>query len=363
MSYADDTSEGLMTHTEIDLHLKTHLKDYEVSTRKPHMKVERRVLPQDDPRRNLKNWVEDGPDPNNPSQPGYKYVGPRLLDPGPWQQGDPRYDAKVNPNVPPTEEELKYSLMNQKVFMKPLLSILIPTVPKRKKTFDALYRMLEAQRLSLMNPESVEIVTLSDNGEMMVGAKRNKLLDMAQGEYLCFIDDDDRVFGDYLERILAALETRPDVVGITIFWSDDDFKSVRLLVRSLEFHWKNWFSRPTTSTNNITCGRPAHLNPTRSSIAKSVRFPEDVQRGEDAAWSAQVAPKCKTCVTIDPPIYHYRFMTEGTITQRPGARESLRPVLPEGHQWAMRDGLIVELNKCGEVVKTVTSVKARPTET
>jgi hypothetical protein len=252
--------------------------------------------------------------------------------------------------------------MNQIIFMRPLLSVLIPTVPKRKKAFDALYRMLEAQRLCLINPEAVEIVTLCDNGEMMVGAKRNKLMDMAQGEYLCFIDDDDRIFGDYLERILEALEKRPDVVGITLLWSDNDFQSVRLLVRSLEFHWNQWFTRPTTASSNVTCGRPAHLNPTRSTIAKSERFPEDVQRGEDADWSARVAPKCKTCVTIDPPIYHYRFMTEGTLTQRPGAKEAMRPALAPNHQWAMRDGLVVELNECGEVVKTVTTQRAKPTE-
>lgn len=277
-----------------------------------------------DPRRDLKNWVEDGVDPHNPSQPGWKYIGPK---------------------IPP-----------------PLLSILIPTVPGRKKTFDALYRMLEGQRLTLMNPDLVEIVTLCDNGEMMVGAKRNKLLDMAQGEYLCFIDDDDRVFGDYLERITEALKTRPDVVGITLLWTDNVFQAVRLLIRSLEFHWNQWFTKPTTAQSNITCGRPAHLNPTRSTIAKSVRFPEDVQRGEDAAWSAMVAPKCKTCVTIDEPIYHYNFKTEGTLTQRPGAREAMRPALPAGHQWAMRDGIIVELNERGEVVKEVTKAKAVPTE-
>lgn len=246
---------------------------------------------------------------------------------------------------------------------RPLLSILIPTVPGRKKTFNALYRMLESQRLCLLNPDSVEIVVLTDTGELSVGAKRNRLLDAARGEYLCFIDDDDRVFGDYLERILDALETRPDVVGITLLWTDNLFQAVRLLVRSLEFHWNQWFTRPTSTDTNITCGRPAHLNPTRSSIAKSVRFPEDVQRGEDAAWSAQVAPKCKTCVTIDEPIYHYNFKTAGTLTQRPGAKESLRPALERGHQWAMRDGLIVELNERGEVVREVTKERARPTET
>jgi hypothetical protein len=268
------------------------------------------------------NWVEDGPDQTNSGQSAYKYAGPVTA---------------------------------------PLLSILIPTVTSRKKTFDALYRMLEAQRVFLACPDEVEIVTFCDNGEMKVGAKRNRLLDAAKGEYLCFVDDDDRVFGDYLERILEALETKPDVVGITILWTDNVFQAVRLLVRSHEFTWKTWFSK-ATSASNVTCGRPAHLNPTRSSIAKSVRFSEILDRGEDAAWSAMVTPQCKTCVPINEPIYHYNFLTAGTITQRPGVREAMRPALAEGHQYVMRDGLIVELNTRGEVVKNITTVKAAPTE-
>ena len=243
---------------------------------------------------------------------------------------------------------------------RPLLSVLIPTVTKRKETFDELVWALNAQKSALPDPSMVEILTLCDNGEMMVGAKRNQLLDQASGEYSCFFDDDDVPLGLYLPKILKALETKPDVVGITIFWTDNVFQAVRLLVRSLEFQGHPWFS--LTADKNITWGRPAHLNPTRSSIAKSERFPENVLRGEDADWSARVAVKCKTCVTIDDPIYYYNFKTAGTLTQRPGVREALRPPLKAGHQLCLRDGLIVELNECGEVVKTITKERAKPTE-
>ena len=230
---------------------------------------------------------------------------------------------------------------------KPLLSILIPTTPGRAKKLKELCDMLEAQRWALPDPTTVEILVSMDNGTLTVGAKRNKLLDLANGEYLCFIDDDDRIFGDYLIRILNALETRPDVVGITIFWTDQIFDAVRLLVRSLDYYKFHWLMKSET----VTCGRPAHLNPTRSDIAKSVRFPEDVVAGEDAAWSAQVAFKLKTCVNIDEPIYHYNFQKSGTLTQRPGVREGMRPALAVGHQYVLRDKKIVELDSRGLVVE------------
>jgi glycosyltransferase involved in cell wall biosynthesis len=185
---------------------------------------------------------------------------------------------------------------------------------------------------------------------MMVGAKRNKLLDMAQGEYLCFVDDDDRVFGDYLEKILEALKTKPDVVGITILWTDQIFEAIRLLVRSLEYNDVHWMPSMTLG-GQLGCGRPAHLNPTKSSIAKSERFNEKLTAGEDSDWSSRVVGKLKTCVPIDLPIYHYNFQKEGTLTQRPNAKGKLLPPLPPNHQRVMRDGKIVELDERGLIVE------------
>jgi hypothetical protein len=250
-----------------------------------------------------------------------------------------KHGCAIGPHRPVSMEPIEPS--------QPLLSILIPTVISRHKKCNELLACLYAQRDALPMKDRVEILTLSDNGEMMVGEKRNKLLEMANGEYLCFFDDDDTPFGNYLVKIIEALETRPDVVGITIFWTDNIFQSVRLLLRSLDYHQYHWLVKSDT----VTCGRPAHLNPTRSSIAKSVKFPENMTAGEDAAWSAVVAGKLKTCVNIDAPIYYYNWSATGTITQRPGAREAIRAALPEGHQYAFRDGKIVELDKRGVVVQ------------
>lgn len=113
---------------------------------------------------------------------------PSSNDPQPWVP-KPNLTLAEQPESRFTSEEPRVTTSTQ-----PLLSILIPTVVARKKTFDALMRMLNAQRNALPNPELVEILTFCDDGKMMVGAKRNKLLDMATGRWLAYADDDDRVF-------------------------------------------------------------------------------------------------------------------------------------------------------------------------
>jgi hypothetical protein len=232
---------------------------------------------------------------------------------------------------------------------QPLLSILIPTVPSRKEKFNRLLRGLNAQKNALPNPEEVEIITLEDNGEITIGAKRNKLLDMANGTHLCYIDDDDRVFSDYLELIIDTLHSHPDVdvIGMTIFWTEDIYKKPRLLVRTPEYKTL-WFVKDTDQT--VTGGRTAHWNPTKASIAKSEKFP-DVQKGEDAAWSAKISNKIKTFVMIDVPLYHYDYRTQETLTKP--SLMNIRPNIASNHQYVMRDGHVTELDETGKVVKVL----------
>ena len=76
------------------------------------------------------------------------------------------------------------------------LSILIPSVHTRRNTFlpkiqDEVYRQID--ELSEFNKAQVEVITLSDNKKMMLGDKRNLMVEMAQGEYRQFIDDDDKI--------------------------------------------------------------------------------------------------------------------------------------------------------------------------
>ena len=71
------------------------------------------------------------------------------------------------------------------------LSILILSIPSRIKQLETLLEKLENQ----FDDDRVEILVMLDNKSFHIYEKRNELLDMARGEYLCFLDDDDNTVG------------------------------------------------------------------------------------------------------------------------------------------------------------------------
>ena len=91
------------------------------------------------------------------------------------------------------------------------LSILIPTVPRRKEQLESLLSNLYRQAT-----EETEVLVFLDNKKRSLGKKRNDMLVMAQGEYLTFIDDDDRVSNDYVETLLQATKTGEDVINFLV---------------------------------------------------------------------------------------------------------------------------------------------------
>ena len=202
----------------------------------------------------------------------------------------------------------------------PRLSILIPTLPQRKHTLALLLNSLTAQ-LAGLDPAQVEILTLSDSGELTVGVKRNQLLAAARGDYVMFWDDDDRAFGDAMRLILDGLRADIDCLALTVLTTfDDDSGKWPPRLDRLAFD--------TAPRRQIDCG--IHICPVRRSIAQRVPF-DSVSWGEDRNWSIRVKPLIKTWATIAKPVYHYDFNTTKTETQKPGAenhaldRGALRP--------------------------------------
>ena len=188
-----------------------------------------------------------------------------------------------------------------------ILSILICTVPERKEMFTALYKDLYTQSFGL----PVEIIPSPESlNAALIGTKRNRLLNQANGEYVCFVDDDDTVSSTYVKDILKALELKPDCVSLrgVITW---DGGNPELFEHSIKY--SDW----VTTTSDIKYLRPPnHLNTIKSSIAKQFKFLE-INHGEDKDWSLQIRDSglLKKEVFIERVLYHYLYITNKNVAK------------------------------------------------
>ena len=177
------------------------------------------------------------------------------------------------------------------------LSILICTMPFRAEKLQRLLSVLTPQ----LN-DFVEVKIESDEGQMTIGAKRNKLLNEATGEYVCFVDDDDLVSEDYVVRILQAIESGPDCCGIQGVITFQG-QCPRVFIHSKQY--TTWHE-----ANEVYFRCPNHLNPVKRSLALETKFPES-NFGEDKDYSDRLLPKLNSEFFIAGPIYFYLYEKEG----------------------------------------------------
>ncbi len=184
------------------------------------------------------------------------------------------------------------------------LSILIPSTHSRMdmtmKLTDRLLDQIEFNDLVGV----VEVVTLWDDGAKSIGTKRNELIQMAKGDYVCFVDSDDDISSDYVERLMEGINLGVDCCSLKgcITW---DGKNPEIFEHSLRY------SEYKTTENPIKYERfPNHLNCIKKSLVFDIKYPE-ISHGEDTDWATQVfkAGVLKTEHYIDSVIYHYKFIT------------------------------------------------------
>jgi hypothetical protein len=91
------------------------------------------------------------------------------------------------------------------------VSILICHTLGREKLLERLTNRL--QKAYKDYSKFFEIIIDSTSG-ISVGEKRNNLLELAEKEYVCFIDDDDLVSEDYCEILLEGIRGLPDNLSL-----------------------------------------------------------------------------------------------------------------------------------------------------
>lgn len=178
-----------------------------------------------------------------------------------------------------------------------MLSILIATLPQRESLFLRLIEDLRRQS----DHRPVEVL-VEDSVELSIGEKRNQLMGAASGDYLCFIDDDDRICENYIDLLLEAMEAEPDCCslnGIITFDGEDP----KLFKHSIDYlgiyEEEGVYYRP-----------PNHLNCIRTEIARRFKFP-GLNFGEDADFCMQMlnAGALQVEYKIEPVLYYYDYVS------------------------------------------------------
>jgi glycosyltransferase involved in cell wall biosynthesis len=181
----------------------------------------------------------------------------------------------------------------------PRLSILLATVVSRAGLFAKLHAHLAYQAEG--NP--VEIVVACDNKEISIGAKRQQLLERATGDYVAFIDDDDWVSPNYVDRILVALESGPDCVGFLITCTTNGKNPVKAIT---SMRYPRWVENKDGYAHCRSC---YHKSPHRRDIGLKVGF-RDLRYGEDRFYSDGLMKLVRTESFVDEVLYHYRYNSE-----------------------------------------------------
>lgn len=206
------------------------------------------------------------------------------------------------------------------------LSLLICSTNTRWESFG---RSIQQQvwpqydALSDEDQQRIEILMLTDNKTMMLGDKRNVMVDAAQGTYIVFVDDDDRIADDYMKTLLDATKDDSDCI---VFNAEVTLNGGVPKLCRYRREWLRDFN-----TANEYRRIPNHICAVKRELARKASFPS-ILKGEDSGYSKVLLPMLKTQTVIDRTLYYYDYSDETTETQskkpqRIRQRKDLIPVI------------------------------------
>jgi len=190
------------------------------------------------------------------------------------------------------------------------LSILVPTVHTRYKTFlpkiqEQLYSQYNS--LSIEQQKEVEILILGCTKSMMLGEKRNVMIDIAQGEYVVHVDDDDRIDTNYISSLLESIKTyNTDVIT---FFAEVTINGENPKI--CDYSLRHGYDHNTQTHYNRL---PNHITCIKKELAQKVSFP-NLTYGEDKLFAELAKNVLKSEHQIQKVLYYYDYNEKTSETQ------------------------------------------------
>jgi len=144
--------------------------------------------------------------------------------------------------------------------------------------------------------QNVELISLFDNKKRSIGKKRQEMINLAQGQYLVFIDDDDRITEDYVSQIMTKLYENPNTDCVVFDSICSVYGTTKYCKYGIEFEYCD---------NGLEWrGKPAHTMVYASHIAKKHQY-SDMVYAEDLDWVKRACLDIKNQTRIDKVLYYY----------------------------------------------------------
>lgn len=183
------------------------------------------------------------------------------------------------------------------------LSILVATVPSRYNNYylKLMGSLLEQVKLY----DDIEIMSYFDNKKRTIGRKRNDMIQAAQGEYSVFIDDDDRIAGDYVDQIMKALYENPNT-DCVVFDLEARTNGGKPQLSKYGIELTNGYyehENPEIYIREYRC-LPTHIMVYKTEISKKHGF-KDMYNAEDLDWFSRAHQDIKHQTRINKVLYYY----------------------------------------------------------
>lgn len=172
-------------------------------------------------------------------------------------------------------------------------SILVATLGRRGDRFQRLMASLVPQ---VERYPDIEVLAYSNNMERSLGEIRQALVEESKGNYVNFIDDDDKIPDYYCAKVYPMLDGVTDYVGWAMRCIQDGVK-LKPTYHSLKY--TEWSDDRDGFYRDIS-----HLNPVRRELALKADFRQGAG-AEDVSWCDQMRPLVKTEHYIPQEMYFY----------------------------------------------------------